>query len=559
MNSDSGPFIVPVLYSELFGTKPSRADLTQTIALLDWRSVVTFAAGISSISWQRGVEDIAHQQDLAANMLSGLDYGGRLLAMMTTEPSRRIFTREGLFGIVRIALEEQAVLEQLCPNAQDVFVTALLMANEIISDELLPISITHTAADLTKSEVRSQVMKLQNPHDLLARTEAFMRWSETADGQRSKNHLPVAADLCRFSGLTWREYAACAYVILSRYASLTTWEAVEREKIFFDPEFWMQDLQDRGPLTKWLQYNKIDLQVLAATWRQQESISLASAGLLMRAPLVEAEGALFAPSPSLLVNAMGEGAYFALFDAYGCETGDSTKKLQLSRFYGDFFEAYITDLLERSYAQRSGAKVYLDFDYVGGNSTDVILVENGDVLFVEIVAKRLNFVESVLKLDEAAILTDIAAGVVKKMCELHKHIENFRSGKLLPDLPRSAGQRIFPIIVSPNEWPRIRIIAETIPRLQESKGLLVSVEPIELVDAGEIESLENDLRNGLRLGDLLKRKNSSTLQNRMMTLNNYLYYVEPGTTKDAISPTRQRGGEVAQEIGTLAMSWFVQQ
>lgn len=556
--NNASPTLVPILYSEVFGAhaKPTRDTLRQLLAQLDWRFVVMFSAGIASISWQRGIEDPRQQQDLVMNTVPSLKYGERVLAIMAAEPHRRLYTRDGLFGIIRVAVDTRTTLDGSPTNVMDLLVQSILMANELTSDELLPASITHTAVDLTKSEVRSQVLRLQNPHDLLARTDAFMRWSESEEARRSPDHLPIAADIERFFGITWPEYAASAYVMLSRYAALTSWEAVEQEKIFFAPEPWLRNIRDDAAIRRWLAASTIGLGELTTSWRQEESISFASAGPLWRRPMVETGEGLFSPSPALLTNAMGEGVYFALFDSYGTETGDSTKKLRLSRFYGDFFEAYVTGILERSYAGRPGINVHQNIRYSGGESTDVIILENGDAFFFEVVAKRMKVIESILKLDEQAILDDIAAGVAKKIAELDKHIANFKGGSLLPDTPRPDGQRIFPIIVSPMEWPRIRVLSETVPALERTKGYLLGVEPLELLDIGEIETLENELRAGLRLGELLVRKNRSSRQNRMMTLNNYLIYIEPQVAMNEPSPTRVRGSEVAQEIAGIASTWF---
>lgn len=224
--------LVPILYSEIFGTKPTRDDLRDLLTLLDWRYVAMFSAGIASISWQSGIEDPRQQQDLVMNTVRTLECGERVLMLMAAEPFRRLYMREGLFGIIRVAIENQSTVEDACVDAIDLLVKAILMANELISDELLPTSITRTASDLTKSEVRSQILRLQNPHDLRARTAAFMNWSNTAEAQASTNYLPVAADIERFFGVTWLEYAASAHVMLSRYAALSTWEVVERERIF---------------------------------------------------------------------------------------------------------------------------------------------------------------------------------------------------------------------------------------------------------------------------------------------------------------------------------------
>lgn len=548
--------MVPIIFSEIFDHKPTLDELHATVARLDWRYIITLSVGIASTSWQRGIENPAQQQDLAVNTLRELDYAPQLFEIMTSEPYRRIYTREALFAIAKVAILDRKVVDGPTNDAMDALVQAVLMANELTADELLPTSLTHTASDLTKSEVRSHVLRLQNPNDLLARTAAFMQWSETAEARQSPNCLPVSTDIARFFDVSWMEFAASAYVMLSRYAALIDWAAVEREKIFFAPDVYLQNLKEDAPLRRWLHANTISVEMLADAWRNDGSVSFASAGPLWRTPMIGSEDTMFIASPSLLTNAMGEGVYFALFDSYGIETGDSKKKLRLSRFYGEFFESYITTILQRAYAGHSDTDVYPNFSYSGGDSTDIIIIEGRDVFFVEVVSKRMKVIDSILKLDEQAILDDIAEGVVKKIRELHKHIGNFRERLLLPDVSRPADQRIFPIVVSPNDWPRIRILSEILPNLQSEEGLLSDTQPLELLDAGEVESLESDIKRGLRVGDLLARKNGSTPQNRMMTLNNYLIYIEPTTTTDEQSPTRVRGSEIAKEIVAMAMSWF---
>jgi len=158
--NEATPMLVPILFSEIFGTKPTREGLRDLLTLLDWRYVAMFSAGIASISWQRGIEDPRQQQDLVMNTVRSLNYGERVLVLMAAEPFRRLYMREGLFGIIRVALENQATVESSRVDTIDLLVQAILMANELISDELLPTSITHTASDLTKSEVRSQVLRL---------------------------------------------------------------------------------------------------------------------------------------------------------------------------------------------------------------------------------------------------------------------------------------------------------------------------------------------------------------------------------------------------------------
>ena len=134
---------------------------------------------------------------------------------------------------------------------------------------------------------------------------------------------------------------------------------------------------------------------------------------------------------------------------------------------------------------------------------------------------------------------------------------DFRGGLLFPEYPRPASQRIFPVIIAPNELPRITIIDSILPTLQRDEGILNDVEPLELLDVGEAEWLEPALHGGLRLGELLNRKNLSTKHNRMMSLHNYLFYTEPGTSPGLVPSVRVRGGEVAKEIIELVKSWTI--
>jgi hypothetical protein len=263
----------------------------------------------------------------------------------------------------------------------------------------------------------------------------------------------------------------------------------------------------------------------------------------------------------MVVNAMGDGVYYALMDGYRAAAGNDKKARdraveRFTQFYGEFFEDYVVDLFQRGYIGRKDAHVSGEVEYKKGVlSSDVIVTEANDILFIEVVAKRMGFIDSILRLSPETIGRDIEAGVIDKARQLQRNITDFRSGLLFPDCPRPQKKRIFPIIIAPNEWPRITIIDSILPVLEREEGLLADVEPLELFDAGEAEWLETALPSGLRLGELLNRKNRSTKQYRLMSLHNYLYYAEPGTSPGLVPNVRIRGGEVAKEIIGLVESW----
>jgi hypothetical protein len=118
----------------------------------------------------------------------------------------------------------------------DAFVRANLMANELLGAEILPSDPQNSAVDLLRSELRSSVLHLDNPHDLLARAEAFIEWSNTPKAIASKNAFPIEADFRQLTGLSWREYAAAAYAAFSRCTSVREARCVGRMSALFDLE-----------------------------------------------------------------------------------------------------------------------------------------------------------------------------------------------------------------------------------------------------------------------------------------------------------------------------------
>src|SRR5271154_66363 len=94
-------FRVPILYSDICGGTSTRAELETLIARLDWKAVVSRAAGIAAISWRHGVEDESHQTQLVKAMTHGLVLGPAIERMIASDPHRLLFSREGLFAMLR--------------------------------------------------------------------------------------------------------------------------------------------------------------------------------------------------------------------------------------------------------------------------------------------------------------------------------------------------------------------------------------------------------------------------------------------------------------------------
>ena len=546
-------WFTPILYSEVFDRKPTRDNLADLVRKINWHDLAAKCSAIALLSWQHGIEDPKQQTDLVANLLKSLPtYAPKINDMLKQHnPQRVLFTRDTLLALFRVAIVEQSEALPMSEQAfSDAFTRAALAANEFIADELLPFTVTRSATDLLASELRSMIVQIENPHKLLGRTRAFFEWSKTPKARHHPDHLSVEDDLRRFTGLTPLEFAAGAYIVLARTSGAKTIDQLMQLGVVFNFDRWMAGVSERRIPRAWLDVSSINIETIREEWQEEPSLSFAGAGTLYRRPVLLEDDLYIAPTPDLLANAMGDGTYFALLDGYS-----SVDKKKFTRYYGAFFEDYIASIFERGYASRTDADLWREEPFKpGAVSTDVIINEAGDMLFIEVVAKRMNLVSSVLRLNPEAIEKDLRRGVMKKLWQLHKNIEHYRNKTLFPQMPRTPGQRIFPILVAPKDWPRVYVINEPLKKAQESQGLLPGTEPVEFLTMGEVESIESDLTKGLPLAQILHRKNNSTPHNRLMPLNNYLIDVEQ---KVAVEPSLalSRGNAAAQEVIHLVKSW----
>jgi hypothetical protein len=551
-------FLIPLYHADVWGGEASRDVLEATVLKIDWRGVVEVVWGFLGASWLDGVETAKHQAPILKNFAKLLPlYGHALTRRYSLEPHRPVFTREGMLAVLRAAVVSQAQPSSSQLEFADAFVRANLIANELLGTEIVPLASQNSAADLLRSELRSAVLHLDNPHDLLARAEAFFDWSKTPNAAASENALPIEDDFRRFTGLSWREYAAAAYAAFSRCTSVGDPRYAGRMSALFSLEEWLVGMRDKSALERWFAVSSIPLAELRAEWAVATSLSFAASGSLWRQPVVRYDGGrFFVPYPQLIQNALGDGAFFLLFDGYL-----GSDRLKFRRFYGEFFEDYVAGCFARGYADRGDAIVRPETMYVKGKqrikSTDIVVAENGDVLFIEVMAKRPKLIESVLALKDDGIQADVAAFVAKAR-ELNKRICDYRDGSLFPELPRPNGQRIFPVIVTPTEWPRVYLLYTVLPAAIAGEGLLAGCEPIELLDAGDAELLEGLLQRGLRLPELLDRKNGTggPTDARYKSVNDYLVFYERSLLSNNPRPGRERGSEIARSLIALGEGWF---
>jgi hypothetical protein len=429
---DARPQVISSIpYSDIWCGAPTRAELEELIAKADWRDVVTTIAGVAAIGRQYGIEDDAHARTVESFIADQPLYGQSLILKLRADNSQVLFTDESLLAVLRLAVVSHGSSSLMQRELRDLITRAVLMANELIHDEINPPHRTGSPADLMASEIRSNTSILDNPHVLLARTAAFFEWCKDSGRIRSANELPVESDFHEMTGLTPEEYAAGAYAVLSRAAVIREPINISRSTVVFTIDQWLSQIKQKRVPRQWIDVSSLPIEEARADWKSEPSLSFAAGGKLWRRPVVRDAERFFVPSPRLVWNALGDGTYFTLFDGYR----DANRE-KFSRFYSEFFEDYIRKLIDDAYAKRQDASVTRSFKYRRNRqqveSSNILITENDDVIFVEIVAKRLNFIGSVLRLDLGSIESDIRRGILCKAKQLHDNITDYKAGVLLP-------------------------------------------------------------------------------------------------------------------------------
>jgi hypothetical protein len=521
---------------------------------MHWQGVAKIAAGVACISWRVGIEDPVEQDKFVYAFINRQVYGPSLVRALRHDRKSVIFSRECLLAVLRLALVEMSKGEADV-DVHDAFTRACLSANTLLADEISPGAAQWDMRDLLPSELRSLASQQPEIIQEIGRTDAFIRWLETSDAIASKNRLPVLDDFLAFTGLTPDEYAAAAWVTMARCTSLADWDTVEQKGVAFELDIWLAGIKEQRCVRQFFALNGVDMERARAVWRTEPSLSYAAARPLWTHPIISATDGLFCvPAPGLLVNKFGNGFYFTLFDGYRSRSADGEDlHLRFAGYWSEFFEDYVYERFRDGYAKRPDVLVFPEQDLDGDKSTDVIIVENGDVMFVEVVAKRLNLEKSIVGLDDAMIQTDLDRGVRLKLKQLDRNVRAFRDGKLLPEIARKEGYRVFPIIVSPSEWPRAYTLGWYIPEVLKETGWLEGCEPVELLDVAEVERLEGLAADGDTLTQLLYRKHTFA-HDRIQSLHNYIITRERSMLNASV-PTWDAGADVARRVMGLASTW----
>lgn len=134
-----------------------------------------------------------------------------------------------------------------------------------------------------------------------------------------------------------------------------------------------------------------------------------------------------------LPNAAGEGLIFRL-GQFLERTDDRQASDRLRSFFGDFLEAYVTDLLHDALSHRN-YKLFREnvFGKREERTSDTAIFDGEEAIFVDVNAKRFNVTHSVLSLDLGSIKRDLEKMIITKLNKIAKRARDFRAGRFVYD------------------------------------------------------------------------------------------------------------------------------
>lgn len=219
-------------------------------------------------------------------------------------------------------------------------------------------------------------------------------------------------------------------------------------------------------------------------------------------------GHLMLVSPRAIEGWPVEGIYYRLLRA--AKKLDPRKGVQhFTAFAGELTEAATIELVEDAHERAS--ERHLNVGRVlraqplkgGGESTDIFVLANGDVVVIEISSSRIT-ASTRLTGDLGALRRDLEKVLVKRVKQLDRTVSAILNDEFA-DLPAHAVKRIFPVIASvePMRWtPMLHAyLRRELPGLLQQGG----VQPLQFAELEDLEILMS-LLGPASLAQLLSQK-----------------------------------------------------
>lgn len=275
----------------------------------------------------------------------------------------------------------------------------------------------------------------------------------------------------------------------------------------------------------------------------------------MDRPLLRLDDNVYAcPHQGFLRNKLGEGIYWGFHNGYKARDGERAAAT-FRQFFGRFLEEYTFGLIRDASQLRADVHVFPEHRYAtrdgGVDSPDVAFFAGESAVFFEVTRKRLPLDEGICDQRPETIAVTIEELFVRKARQLQKRIADFRAGTLqYQGIDQRTIARIFPVIVTEQDFPQLIALPKMIRDAIANAGLLLDDESLQIMSAEDVELLYLDARGALDLEGILSRKAAMPLYvNRDLVA--YLYDHERGRlshTPNASLPGYRDFSERTREV-----------
>lgn len=452
-----------------------------------------------------------------------LPYNRRIVQELQRFPSSILVHEEQM-----AALHKFAVLhckgETLPNNLSEHVVKAMLAYNYLLGEENAPSAVA-TPDDFVKLELRSLFHQNEGVLGLIHRHTSFIEWTKTPDAAKRDSFLPVSVDFERLIGMTYDEYVTSCFAVLAHFMTIRS--AREASRSIINLSAFTSGMKYSDTLVRWVMDNSITLDdfriAVLAGGSEYAGVHLLP---LLKRPLVLLDrNTIVCPYLGFLENLLGAGLFFKLDHAYKSEGRGE----QFARLFSHFFEGYAVSIVDRV-AKKSGLHYEVEkrFGSVGQSksdkSTDLVLFEKPNAVWIEVVATRVNYVRTLANFEEDSVNRDFRNIILKKAEQIDKNIKAFRRGLLRYDgIDAADFTNCFPVVLVIHPIPHFVGITALISKAIEEGGLLRDCVQLQIIDIETLESLEVAMAKGLLLSALLTEKLREPGK-AAMTMRNYKHY-----------------------------------
>lgn len=526
---------VVITAEEIYGNKTSEAEVLQTIQQLGLRDWLLILSKIETILEIGGLYDLKTQVQLSRTLLPKSVCASVISRLQGNGERRFSFTEWQSLMLAKMALlsaRTDTFADLREPPSQDAIARSLFGINELISGPIPADG--YSEEEVLEFLVRSASFSTrESPKHLLARYYVLLCELPNREKLRSsENYIDIQGEFQRCTGLAMMLFLATGFGLYAKYigsslksGSLQTPNYVIRRKRIFSKAAVAPD--DASKVLSLLSFSPSEFRKQHRR-KYKDSVGSCFDFLFFRSrPLVRLTSARMVPvSLRFLYDRLTTGIYWYINDGL-----QNKERERFRRFFGEIFQLYVEELLERVFPQSKSLVQRLFCSWPYGRrgqkrASDGIVSYGNKLVLLEAKTGRVRMASTVATGKLTDFDQDIGLTVLKAAKQLHQRISDFKNGELsFPNVDKSQIVRFYPVVVTLVPLPVGLLLYHRIRSRVHAEGYLNTgdIAPLEIVSAEELEVLEYVLSKGYTLPDLLERKNSDPdFQDAPM--EHFLYY-----------------------------------